>query len=153
MDKSAFVRVQVRVSRRASPALYDYLTVAAKNGESESSALKRLAEEAFMLRSHPLIKAVQTIDLQEKNTKTLLSEGLKESNKTEKKFFSASMKERSDSEPQEARKESVAEADAPKKDGPGHNESMSSAARADGGSALAALLVARTRGMVGPARS
>lgn len=153
MDKSAFVRVQVRVSRRASPALYDYLTVAAKNGESESSALKRLAEEALMLRSHPLIKAVQAIDSQEESTKKLLSQWPMENNKTEKNFFSASMEEKSNSESQEARKESVAEADTPKKDGPGRNGAMSSAARADGGSALAALLVARTRGMVGPARS
>ena len=153
MDKSAFVRVQVRVSRRASPALYDYLTVAAKNGESESSALKRLAEEALMLRSHPLIKAVQAIDLKEENSKTLLSSLKEESNIAEKKFFSERAEEKNALDPNDvppAPERKALDADAGESKG---DETLPAPAHADGGSALAALLVARTRGLIGSVRS
>lgn len=57
-----FFPVQTRVSKGRNPELFEHLLREAQNGESPGAVLRRLAEEALMLRNHPLTRALQAID-------------------------------------------------------------------------------------------
>lgn len=58
-----FLPVQMRVSRRLSPLLFERLASEPLDGDAASTIVRRLAEEALLLRNHPLVKAVQALDL------------------------------------------------------------------------------------------
>lgn len=65
--------VQTRVSKGRNPALYEHLTRESQNGESPGAVLRRLAEEALMLRNHPLTRALQAIDFKGDSRDTFLT--------------------------------------------------------------------------------
>ena len=45
--------------------LHEHLAAEPADGESHSAIVRRLAEEALLLRSHPLIKAMQDVDFKQ----------------------------------------------------------------------------------------
>lgn len=66
-----FFPVQTRVSKGRNPDLYEHLQREAQNGESPGAVLRRLAEEALMLRNHPLTRALQAIDFKTDSRQTV----------------------------------------------------------------------------------
>lgn len=73
MPRKGFIPVQFRASQRSSPLLFERLNAEPENGEPVSSIVRRLAEEALLLREHPLIKAVQVVDLKGVSGNSLLT--------------------------------------------------------------------------------
>lgn len=57
-----FFPVQTRVSKGRNPELYAHLSQETQNGESPGAVLRRLAEEALLLRNHPLMRVLQAVD-------------------------------------------------------------------------------------------
>lgn len=57
MAEKAFVPVQVRVTRLNNPRLFQHLSQAMGRGESPNAMMRQLAEEALMLREHPILKS------------------------------------------------------------------------------------------------
>ena len=63
LDES--IQLSLRITRSATPLLLERLTKNLKDGESQSLVLRRLAEEALLLREHPIISALQLVDSKE----------------------------------------------------------------------------------------
>lgn len=68
-----FVAIQARVSKGRSPDLYAHLVHELQKGESPGAVLRRLAEEALMLRGHPIIKSLQAVDLKGESKKSFIN--------------------------------------------------------------------------------
>jgi hypothetical protein len=60
---TGYFPIQTRVSKGRNPELYAHLAREAQNGEAPGAVIRRLAEEALMLRNHPLTRALQAIDI------------------------------------------------------------------------------------------
>lgn len=56
------IHFSLRISRATSPQLYERLTSGLLDQESQAAVTRQLAEEALLLRNHPILKALQLVD-------------------------------------------------------------------------------------------